>query len=156
MARLLAPSALLSLLLAGCATVPAPLQGEYAAVHPAGAAERGVPGERVRWGGQLVSVHNEATHSCFEIVGKALAVDGRPLVRDRSEGRFIACRAGFYDPAVFTAGRELTLAGTITGFETRRIDDYEYRYPRVAADVIYLWPERRDRDLVVERPWFVW
>jgi outer membrane lipoprotein len=47
----------------------------------------------------------------------------------------------------------LTLAGTVTGFETRRIDDYDYRYPRVAADVIYLWPERRDGSWIVERPW---
>jgi outer membrane lipoprotein len=78
------------------------------------------------------------------------------LSRDRSEGRFIACRAGFYDPAVFTAGREVTIAGTVTGFEARRIGDYDYRYPRVAADVIYLWPERRDRDVIVERTFFVW
>jgi outer membrane lipoprotein len=147
---------LVALPLAGCVTVPAPLQGDYAAVLPAAAADRGAPGERVRWGGQLVAVHNEAAQSCFEIVGKALAVDGRPLVRDRRDGRFIASRAGFYDTAVFTAGREITLAGTVTGFETRRIDDYDYRYPRVAADVIYLWPERRDRDLIVERPWYVW
>ena len=144
------------LLLAGCMTVPAPLQGTYVDILPAAAAARGAPGDHVRWGGQLVAVHNEAAQSCFEIVGKALAVDGRPVSRDRSEGRFIACRAGFYDPAVFTAGRELTLAGTVTGFETRRIGDYDYRYPRVAADVIYLWPERRDVDVVIERPWYVW
>jgi outer membrane lipoprotein len=145
-----------TLLAAGCATVPAPLQGPYAATFPAAAAERGVTGERVRWGGQVVGVHNEAAQSCFEIVGKALTADGRPVARDRSEGRFIACRAGFYDPAVFTAGREVTIAGTVAGFESRRIGDYDYRYPRVAADVIYLWPERRDREVIVERPWFVW
>ena len=143
-------------LAAGCAMVPKPLQGPYAATTPAMAAERGAPGERVRWGGQVVGVHNEPAQSCFEIVGKALSADGRPMTRDRSEGRFIACRAGFYDPAVFTAGREVTIAGTVSGFETRRIDNYDYRYPRVAAEVIYLWPERRDRDYVVERPWYVW
>ena len=146
----------LLLLAAGCVTVPAPLQGTYTMSSPAAAAERGVSGERVRWGGQVVGVHNEAAQSCFEIVGKALSTDGRPVARDRSEGRFIACRAGFYDPAVFTAGREVTIAGTVTGFEARRIGDYDYRYPRVAADVIYLWPERRERDVIIERPYFVW
>jgi outer membrane lipoprotein len=156
MPRPLALASFALVMLAGCATAPAPLQGAYVDVLPAAAAERGVAGDRVRWGGQLVAVHNEAAQSCFEVVGKALAYDGRPQVRDRSEGRFIACRAGFYDPAVFTAGRELTLAGTVTGFETRRIGDYDYRYPRMAADVVYLWPERRDVDVVVERPWFVW
>jgi outer membrane lipoprotein len=152
----IACSAALLLVAVGCATIPAPLQGPYAPSTPAAAAERGVAGERVRWGGQVVGVHNQATQSCFEIVGKALSADGRPVSRDRSEGRFIACRAGFYDPAVFTAGREVTIAGTVTGFEARRIGDYDYRYPRVAADVIYLWPERRDRDVIVERPFFVW
>ena len=145
-----------SLTLAACASAPAPLQGQYSAIAPSEAATRGTTGERVRWGGQVVGVHNAASESCFEIVGKPLAVDGRPLVRDASAGRFIACRAGFYDPAVFTAGREVTIAGTVTSFETRRIDQYDYRYPRVAADVVYLWPERRDRNYVIERPYFVW
>ena len=140
----------------GCAMVPKPLEGTYATTTPAMAAERGAPGDHVRWGGQVVGVHNEPSQSCFEIVGKALSADGSPVLRDRSVGRFIACRAGFYDPAVFTAGREVTIVGTVSGFETRRIDAYDYRYPRVAAEVIYLWPERRDRELVVERPWYVW
>jgi outer membrane lipoprotein len=143
-------------LLAACATVPGPLRGQYAAVYPAQAATSGATGARVRWGGQVVGVHNEANQSCFEIVGKALSHDGRPLMRDRSEGRFIACRAGFYDPAVFTAGREVTIVGTISSFETRRIGDYDYRYPRVSADAVYLWPERRDVDYIIERPMFVW
>jgi outer membrane lipoprotein len=147
---------LVVLLLGGCVTTPRPLQGQYAAVFPSEAATRGATGERVRWGGQVVGVHNEASQSCFEIVGKALGYDGRPLVRDRSEGRFIACRAGFYDPAVFTAGREVTVIGTIGSFETRRIGDYDYRYPRVNAEVVYLWPVRRDVDLIVERPMFIW
>jgi outer membrane lipoprotein len=148
--------ACLAALLAGCATTPAPLQGTYSAVLPAEAATRGTAGDRVRWGGQVVGVHNDASQSCFEVVGKPLGMDGRPLVRDRSEGRFIACRGGFYDPAVFTAGREVTVGGTLTGFETRRIDQYDYRYPRVAADVVYLWPARHDVDVIVERPWFAW
>ena len=57
---------------------------------------------------------------------------------------------------MFKQGRELTISGKIDGYETRKIGDYDYRYPRVAADVIYLWPERRERDVIIERPWFVW
>lgn len=146
----------LVLALGACASAPAPLQGQYSAILPSEAAARGATGERVRWGGQVVGVHNAPSESCFEIVGKPLASDCRPLVRDRSEGRFIACRAGFYDPAVFTAGREVTISGTIAGFENRKIDQYDYRYPRVAAEVVYLWPARRDVDVIVERPWFIW
>jgi outer membrane lipoprotein len=146
----------LALVLGACASAPAPLQGQYSAISPSEAAARGATGERVRWGGQVVAIHNAANESCFEVVGKPVGVDGRPLVRDSSAGRFIACRAGFYDPAVFTAGREVTISGTVAAFETRKIDQYDYRYPRVAAEVVYLWPVRRDVDVIVERPWFVW
>ena len=31
--------------------------------------------------------------------------------------------------------------------------EYDYRYPRVAADVVYLWPERREREFEY-RPYF--
>ena len=72
---------------------------------------------------------------------------------DRSLGRFIACRAGFYDPEVFMAGREITVSGRVEGFETRKVGNYDYRYPRVAAEVVYLWPERRDVDVIVD-PWY--
>ena len=157
MRSLIVPLAIAALALAGCATVPAPLQGQYSNVSPRDAiasAQRGVP---VRWGGRIVSTDPLADRTCFEIVSTGLDATGRPrLAADATGGRFIACRAGFYDPAVFTAGREVTIAGTLTGFENRRIGDYDYRYPRVAADVIYLWPERREREVFVERPWFVW
>src|SRR5690606_40498409 len=63
---------------------------------------------------------------------------------DDTNGRFIACRAGFYDPAVFEKNREVTFTGRIEGYETRRIGEYDYRFPRIAADVVYLWPRRED------------
>ena len=147
---------LATLLLAGCVTVPAPLQGTYPPTLPAESAARGAPGDHVRWGGQVVGVHNGANESCFEIVGKVLGSDGRPLVHDRSEGRFIACRAGFYDPAVFKDGREVTIVGTVNRFDSHRIGDYDYRYPIVMADVVYLWPERKDVDVIVEHGWYNW
>ena len=135
--RLSLPIALFAL--TGCATAPKPLQGEFAAAAP-----EAVPsnGERVRWGGEIIRVVNAADRSCFEVLARALDSRARPLRRDRSDGRFLACRSGFYDPAVFEAGREITVTGTIDGNELRKVGDYDYRYPRVAADVIYLWDER--------------
>ena len=140
-----------ALLLAGCVTAPKPLQGTYAPLQPADVARSGATGDMVRWGGRIVRVDPLAAQSCFEIVGVRLGPDGRPQERDQSEGRFIACRGGFYDPEVFQPGREITITGTVTGFETRKVGDYDYRYPSVAAEVIYLWPERKDVDVVVER-----
>jgi outer membrane lipoprotein len=136
----------LALALGACVTTPAQLQGQYSQVQPEQAAAQQLPGETVRWGGKIVDVHTEKLYTCFEIVGAPLDSSGRPKVVDDSTGRFLACRDGFYEPEVFANGRELTISGKIDGYETRKIGDYDYRYPRVAADVVYLWPERRDYD----------
>lgn len=150
-------SALIPLLLvAGCVSTPAALQGEFAPVHPAQAARTGEIGLPVRWGGRVVKVEPLVDRSCFEIVGVHLGEDGRPLPDDQSSGRFLACRAGFYDPEVFLPGREVTISGHVDGYETRRIGEYDYRYPRLAADVVFLWPERRDVDVIVERYPYWW
>lgn len=141
--------------LGACATSPTPLQGSFAPMQPEEAVQRGTVGEAVRWGGHIVSVRTEKLHSCFEIVGAPLDGSGRPRRVDQSTGRFIACRTGFYEPQVFAAGRELTISGRIDGFEQRKIGDYDYRYPRVAADVVYLWPPRREsRDHWYPQPYF--
>lgn len=144
------------LMLAGCVTTPRALQGEYSTVEPGDAARAGTTGERVRWGGRIVKVEPMAAQSCFEVVGVRLGADGRPLARDQSYGRFLACRAGFYEPEIFKAGREVTLTGRIEGYEDRKVGEFDYRYPRIAADVVYLWPERRNVDVIVERSPFWW
>jgi len=145
-------AALLPLLLAGCVSAPQPLQGQFAVLSPKQAVEQQAAGEHVRWGGRVVQVDPQAARSCFKIIAFALDGAGRPLKRDQSEGRFIACREGFFDPEVFQAGREVTVAGTIEGFETRKVGEYDYRYARVSADVVYLWPERKDPPEIIMHP----
>jgi outer membrane lipoprotein len=134
--------ALSSALLGACASAPKPLQGEFSSVLPSDAGSEGRIGDRVRWGGEIVAVDTQATRSCFELLGKPLTDSARPQRADETAGRFIACREGFYDPALFEVGRELTVTGTIEAIEPRPIGGFEYRYPRLAADVIYLWPSR--------------
>ncbi len=130
-------------LLAGCATAPRPLQGEYASVVPAQASARS-EGVRVRWGGSIVGVETRAAETCFEVLGRSLDVQARPRTVDASQGRFLACRSGFYDPAVFAKGRDITVTGTLRGHETRNVGKYPYDYPRVESDAVYLWPKRSD------------
>lgn len=131
--------AVLALILAGCASVPKPLQGEFVASLPQ---DRPAEGTRVRWGGSLIGVEPRAQSTCFEILGRDLSPGMRPRAVDASAGRFLACRGGFYDPAVFVEGREVTIVGTVAGTVTRRIGEYDYALPQVAAEVVYLWPER--------------
>lgn len=131
-----------TLALAGCATPPKPLRGEFAPVVPAQAVGANQVGDSIRWGGRIIAVEPTQQETCFEILSRGLSGNARPLNKlDESQGRFLACRSGFYDPAIFTNERDLTITGQIVGFETRQIGEYTYQYPRVAADVVYLWPQ---------------
>ena len=141
-------------LLAGCATQPVPLQGAYTAVTPEQAVDGASAGTTVRWGGRIVEVTPESSRTCFQMLSAPLDATGRPSFRDdRTGGRFIACRAGFYDPALFTADREVTFTGRVTTTEQVRIGEYDYRLPRLDADVVYLWPERADVQVIRYDPY---
>lgn len=140
----IALSLALSLPLAACVRMPTALTGEYSAIIPTQAAERDAKGEVVRWGGTLAQVESLPDRTCFQIVGRELNSRGKPRYEDQTSGRFLACRKGFYDPQVFAEGRLVTVVGRIDGAENRSIGEYQYLHPRVAADVVYLWPEEDD------------
>ncbi|WP_411834955.1 Slp family lipoprotein [Pseudoxanthomonas mexicana] len=132
-------------LLGACASAPQPLQGSFTQVTPRDAVATAQVGAPVRWGGRIIETIPGPDSTCFQLVSRPLAATGRPQssAPDANDGRFIACRAGFYDPAVFAEGREVTFVGRVDGYENARIGEYDYRLPRVAADVVYLWPEVR-------------
>jgi outer membrane lipoprotein len=146
--------------LAACVTQPRPLQGQFTQITPREAVDRDSTGAVVRWGGRIVEVEPQSNRTCFHMISTRLDTYGRPYwASDDVGGRFIACRNGFYDPAVFERNREVTFTGRIDGYENRRIGQYDYRLPRIAADVVYLWPVR-ERVNVVTRPapwpWWGW
>ena len=127
-----------SLLLGACATAPKPLQGTFTPVTPRDAAAGSPAGTSVRWGGRIVETTPRQDSTCFQLISRPLGATGRPLssAPDATDGRFIACRAGFYDPAEFAEGREVTFIGRVDGVETTRIGDYDYRLPKMSADVV--------------------
>lgn len=133
----------LILALGGCATIPQPLAGDFAEFQPDQATERSV-GARVRWGGHIVNTRPGEDETCVEILARDLDRNLRPHDGDHNYGRFLACRSGFQDPAVFTQGRELTVTGVIEGFSDGQIGEFAYRYPRLDAHTLYLWPIRPD------------
>ncbi len=150
----------LAVTLPGCATQSGPLRGEFADLSPHQASDKDSTGATVRWGGRIVRTEPLADRTCFEMLSTRLDMSGRPMwAADDTRGRFIACRAGFYDPALFTNMREVTFTGHIDGYETRKVGEYDYRLPRLAADVVYLWPVR-ERVEVIDRqtpwPWWGW
>lgn len=133
-------------LLAGCATMPEPLEGDYSeSFYPAQATESST-GARVRWGGSVVETSPEADRTCIEILAHGLDGRGRPSRSDQDRGRFLACRDSFLDPEIFTRGREVTVTGRLTGFRGGQVGEFVYDYPLVDADTVYLWPERVQAD----------
>ncbi len=125
-------------LLAGCATVPEPLTGQFSQVTLQDAGN--AAGSEVRWGGEIIETVPAADHTCIYALSRPLDRSARPQPEKESMGRFVACHAGFYDPEIFAKGREITVTGSVDGSITRKVGDYPYPYPRVAADNIYLWP----------------
>lgn len=156
----LATLALASALLAACATQPVPLQGTFNPITPREAAATDSTGAMVRWGGRIVQVEPQANRTCFEMISTRLNAYARPYwASDDVGGRFIACRTGFYDPALFERNREVTFTGRIDGYENRRIGGFDYRFPRVEAETVYLWPVRERVDVVTRPapwPWWGW
>ncbi len=132
--------------LAGCAAMPDELAGDYGGPAPSGATDADI-GAPVRWGGRLLAVIPQAERSCFEILSRPLTEIARPVAEGRRSGRrFLACRAEFADPAAYPVDGEVTVVGELTGFETRPVGEYDYRYPVVRLDAIHAWPERRELD----------
>lgn len=132
------------LVLNACAMVPQELQsGEpFAATTPQQAQTGGHDGERVRWGGVIIQTTTRTNQTCFEIMGLSLDSRAQPLADDQSLGRFIACATGFYDPALYAAGREVSITGRIEGTQQQKVGEYDYQFPRVVVDAVHLWPKR--------------
>jgi outer membrane lipoprotein len=133
-------------LLTACATIPEALRGDFTEVTPEAALGTNAT---VRWGGRIIDVWPTGQETCLEILGKPLDARARPRATDREIGRFRACQPDFLDPAVFAAGREVTVTGRITGEETRTLGEYAYRMPKLAIEQLLLWPERAEVQRVV-------
>ncbi|MBY6203335.1 Slp family lipoprotein [Halomonas denitrificans] len=141
---LVAGAALLGL--TGCASIPAPLEGEYAERPAPSATTPTQVGETFRWGGTVVATRPGEAATCLELLARELDRSHRPRESDRGLGRFRACHDGFLDPEIFAPGREVTVIGRLQGFETDSVGDYPYRFPRLETRSVYLWPERVELD----------
>lgn len=142
---------LLALLASGCATIPEPLGGEFTQLTPEQSGDQHV-GQNVRWGGSIVDTRPGKSETCIEILSRSLDKRARPQGGDADEGRFLACREGFEDPAIFESGRDITVVGSLTGFVEGRIGEFRYIYPRVTADTLFLWGQETPR--YYHDPWY--
>lgn len=141
------------LLLAACATVPEPLEGDFEPLTPDQSADQHV-GQTMRWGGQIIDTRPGREETCVEILGRDLDARARPVDDSPDRGRFLACRSGFKDPAIFESGRDITVTGQLDSFVEGTIGEFNYIYPRLAAEVLFLWNERQQQHYHYYDPWW--
>lgn len=150
----------LATLLSACATTqsnyPQDLRGNFETLSARDAALADYSHRQVRWGGRIIQIEPKEDRTCFEMVAAQLDAQGRPDWRDESDSRFIACRSGFFDPTIFRINRDVSFTGTIAGYESRRIGQNDYRFPRLEADTVHLWPERQPPARKKRSDYFWW
>ena len=132
-------------LITGCASVPEPLDGNYAeAFYPKQTGDQSL-GANVRWGGTVIETMPKADQTCMEILAQRLDRRARPEPSDEDLGRFLACRDEFIDPEIYVNGREVTVVGELESFRDGKVGEFNYVYPVVDTDAVELWPDRANR-----------
>lgn len=154
--------ALLAMLGAGCATAAFPdevmrsvntrITAEELRRDPAA-----YKGARVILGGDILASQTRPGETEIELLTRRLRDHDSPERSDRSPGRVLLRSPEFLDPAVYAAGRRITVIGEVTGVEERKIGEVPYSYPLVAVERIRLWP----KDVVISPayspyPWGYW
>jgi outer membrane lipoprotein len=98
-------------------------------------------GKTVLLGGDVIETQNLSDKTLIIVLQRPVGSRGEPGAGDVSEGRFIIQTPGFLDPAIYSPGRKLTVAGTVVGKEVRPLGEIEYTYPVIEKRELYLWPE---------------
>ncbi len=144
----LTPLALLSILLAGCASTP---DFDTAGVDKALTPQSVVAepdlnrGKSVLWGGTILNTSNLEEMTQIEILAYPLDSSQRPLLEDKPLGRFIVQHNGYLEPATFAQGRLLTILGSVGDTQSGKVGKSPYTYPVVIAQQLHLWSLREPR-----------
>ena len=104
-------------------------------------------GRVVTIGGIVIASKRTKERTEIEILELPARSDG-PAATDRlrSEGRFLAVREEFLDPASVPAGTPVTIIGVVKGSATRPLDESEYTYPVLDIKHVIDWNTVASRD----------
>lgn len=89
-------------------------------------------------GGVIINTTNAEEETIIEVLEKPLDYRGRPKHTDVSRGRFIVIHEGYLEKAIYAPGREITVAGEVTGVSTLPVGERPYRYPVISSREIHL------------------
>jgi outer membrane lipoprotein len=100
-------------------------------------------GKTVLFGGDIIETRNLPDKTVIAVLQRPLSRRGQPAGGDLSEGRFIILTSGFLDPAIYSPGRQVTIAGKVVGKEVYPMGEIKYAYPVIEKQELFLWPVAR-------------
>lgn len=133
-----------ALALAACASGPgiSTVDVDQTVTPTQGVAEiANLRGNKVLWGGTIVSSTNLKDSTRLEVLAYPLDGAQRPETSATPTGRFLVLERGYLETVDYSAGRLITAKGALTQTRKGAIGEAEYTYPVVAADQLYLWPQ---------------
>ena len=97
-------------------------------------------GRVVMVGGVVVRAKRTKDHTEIEVL-QLPTVGGEPSTTERlrSEGRFLAVREAFLDPATVPPSTPITVIGVVSGSTTRPLDETDYTYPILEIKHLVDW-----------------
>jgi len=96
-------------------------------------------GRNILTGGQILGTSTREGETWVEVLQKPLDWQHKPKDTDESFGRFLIRFEGFADPAIYTAGKKITVLGEVQGKKVQPLKEMEYTYPMLLPREHHLW-----------------
>ena len=113
-------------------------------------------GSIVIWGGSIIETLNHGEETEIIVLETPLGYEEKPEGQEYSQGRFIVKIQKFLDPAIYRAGRWITVGGEIMGKETKPLGGTSYTYPVIRSKQLYLWQRPRVYAYPPDYYWWGW
>ncbi len=117
---------------------------------------------QARWGGRIISVTNSQDSTIIDLLHQELNNSGRPIVEDKSKGRFRIYIQGYLEPVIYQPGRLITALGELSQKEQSTVGSHKISLPVIYASEIHLWPDYKEKETefvyvpyVVHRPIYI-
>ena len=102
-------------------------------------------GQTITLGGKVLSAKRLKEETRIEILQLPLVSSLKPNVDlSTSQGRFLATKKEFLDPATTPSGTFLTVTGEVTGSAILPLDEMDYTYPIVEIKNLRVWPKEEE------------
>jgi len=138
---------LLVLILSGCASASDQAGTPQLSFAQVKADPHSFNGQPVTFGGKVLSAKRLKDGTRIEILQLPLDASLQPTNDlSTSQGRFVALRKEFLDPATVPPGTFLTITGDIAGSITLPLDETEYTYPLLLIKTLRVWTNTEEEE----------